>query len=147
MFWGNFDKIVLTCWEVWCLIDQQYRVLFGEFPVKIKSSRISMSALSMLSRTAHQTRIEYVLCAIVKKWSPGNKPGGTLTCERYTLTTPFSGASAAPETHLFTLSVSSYALRFPFFEKIGIFRPISLRFWQNFSSKHINFGDNSFPRP
>ena len=33
---------------------------------------------------------------------------------------PFSGSSAAPETHLFTPSVSSYALRFPFFEKFSI---------------------------
>ena len=30
---------------------------------------------------------------------------------------PFSGPSAAPETHLFTPSVNSYALRFLFFEK------------------------------
>ena len=56
--------------------------------------------------------------------------------------------------HHFTPSVSSYALSFPFFKKKKkkkkkktqnktkqnrISRPISLRFWQNFSSKHTNW--------
>ena len=59
---------------------------------------------------------------------------------------PFSGSSATPETHLFTPSVSSYALRIPFFEKFGIFRPISLWFWQNFSSKHIKFWQKCAPK-
>ena len=63
---------------------------------------------------------------------------------------PFSGGSAAPETHP-TPSVSSYILSFPFFEKFSIFRPISLQFGQNFSSKlntlilaKIIFQDPSF---
>ena len=60
------------------------------------------------------------------------------------LTNPFSGSSAATAAHLFTPSVSSYALCF--FEKFSIFRPISLRSWQNFSSKHINFGKKFVPK-
>ena len=60
--------------------------------------------------------------------------------------TPLSGSSAVPDTHLFTPSVGSYALHFPFFKKIGIFRPISLQFWQNLSSKHTHT-QKSFPRP
>ena len=59
----------------------------------------------------------------------------------------FDGSSAAPETHLFTPSVSSYALCFLFFEKFCIFRSIFHWFWQNISSKHTHFGKNLFPRP
>ena len=59
-------------------------------------------------------------------------PLGALTCPRYKGMCHFDdlfwSSSAAPETHLFTPSVSSYALRFPFFEKFDIFRPISLQF-------------------
>ena len=78
------------------------------------------------------------------KQSSGGMHWGILTCQRYTGMCrfddpPFLGSSAAPETHLFTPSVSSYALQFPFFEKFCIFRPISLRFWQNCSSKHTIF--------
>ena len=64
-----------------------------------------------------------------------------------TLMAPFSGSSAAPETHLFTPSVSSYALRFPFFGKFSIFWSISLRFWQNFRSEHTNFGKKFVSKP
>ena len=58
--------------------------------------------------------------------SNGNKnPGGhsyvRSIWECVTLTTPFSGFSATPETDLFTPSVSSHALRFPFFKKIQHF--------------------------
>ena len=46
-----------------------------------------------------------------------------------TLTTPFSGSSAAPKTNFFTPTVSSYALRFQ--KKKSIFGLFSLQFWQN----------------
>ena len=36
---------------------------------------------------------------------------------------PFLGSSAAPETHLFTPSVSFYALHFPFFKKLAFLGP------------------------
>ena len=34
-----------------------------------------------------------------------------------------------------------------FSKKFTIFRPVSLRFWQNYSCKHTYFSENLFPRP
>ena len=75
-------------------------------------------------------------------WQPGGRGIHMSEVYRYVplWQPPLSDSSAVPETHLFTPSVSSYEL--PFSEKFSIFRPISLRFWQNFSSKHTNFGEN-----
>ena len=61
--------------------------------------------------------------------------------------TPFLGSSAAPETHLFTPSVSSYAFYFLFFEKLSNLGPFLSNFGKILGLTHTNFGKNLFPKP
>ena len=96
-----------------------------------------------------ENNVYYLHCSLL-----GHGEGEALKCQRYVphWRLPISDSSAAPETHLFTPSVSYYALHFPlffffFFEKFSIWRPISLWFWQNFGSKPTTFGKNLFCRP
>ena len=74
--------------------------------------------------------------------------GGALTCQRYMGMCriddlPFQAPpSLQRPTFLYLVSVLMPSVS----NKFCIFRPISLRFCQNFGSKHT-FGKNSFPRP